>query len=191
MDEVSPDFSTALVETKSWTEVDRNQGDDKELGLDRDYSPTRTCDEVQIIEAHTVVDINSTPLDSECAKNESDCSVAEVYTPRIVYKEEDTNGETTLPTSVETLSAGIDESDLEPPAKKRSISAYPEQFIDDDRIADGVPSANETTAPPMLFGSFVDPGKADPNIAISLESADLWHQFYQAGTEMIITKSGR
>ena len=28
-------------------------------------------------------------------------------------------------------------------------------------------------------------------IAITLEGADLWHQFFQAGTEMIITRAGR
>ncbi len=33
--------------------------------------------------------------------------------------------------------------------------------------------------------------KSDPNIKISLENADLWQQFHQIGTEMIITKLGR
>ena len=63
--------------------------------------------------------------------------------------------------------------------------------MDDEVIADPLPPAVEPPVPPMLFGSFVNPGKGDPNIVVSLESADLWHQFYQAGTEMIITKSGR
>lgn len=33
--------------------------------------------------------------------------------------------------------------------------------------------------------------KSDPNIKISLENAELWQQFHQIGTEMIITKLGR
>jgi len=33
--------------------------------------------------------------------------------------------------------------------------------------------------------------KSDPNIKIELENAELWQQFHQIGTEMIITKLGR
>jgi len=33
--------------------------------------------------------------------------------------------------------------------------------------------------------------KSDPNIKIALENAELWQQFHQIGTEMIITKLGR
>lgn len=43
----------------------------------------------------------------------------------------------------------------------------------------------------MQFGTFLQPGKKDPRIMIALEGAELWDQFFQAGTEMIITKSGR
>lgn len=43
----------------------------------------------------------------------------------------------------------------------------------------------------MRFGTYLLPEKQDKNIIISLEGAELWHQFYQVGTEMIITKSGR
>jgi hypothetical protein len=41
------------------------------------------------------------------------------------------------------------------------------------------------------FGTILPPGKKDPRIVIALEGAELWDQFFQAGTEMIITKSGR
>ncbi len=48
------------------------------------------------------------------------------------------------------------------------------------------------TIPPCLsFGTYIPPEKVDKNIMFSLEGAELWHQFYQVGTEMIITKSGR
>lgn len=30
-----------------------------------------------------------------------------------------------------------------------------------------------------------------PNVSVKLQNADLWSQFHQIGTEMIITKSGR
>ncbi len=43
----------------------------------------------------------------------------------------------------------------------------------------------------LQFGTHLQPGMRDNNIVISLEGAELWHQFFQAGTEMIITKSGR
>jgi len=43
----------------------------------------------------------------------------------------------------------------------------------------------------ISFGTHLPLEKQDQNIVIALEGAELWHQFYQAGTEMIITKSGR
>lgn len=43
----------------------------------------------------------------------------------------------------------------------------------------------------LSFGTHLAPEKQDRNVIISLEGAELWHQFFQAGTEMIITKSGR
>ena len=33
--------------------------------------------------------------------------------------------------------------------------------------------------------------RSDPNIKINLESEELWREFHQLGTEMIITKLGR
>ncbi len=35
------------------------------------------------------------------------------------------------------------------------------------------------------------PGEKDPNIKADLENSDLWSQFNDVGTEMIITKTGR
>ena len=35
------------------------------------------------------------------------------------------------------------------------------------------------------------PGQKDPNIKADLENSDLWSQFNDVGTEMIITKTGR
>lgn len=43
----------------------------------------------------------------------------------------------------------------------------------------------------MQFGTVLPAGKKDPRIVIVLEGAELWDQFFRAGTEMIITKSGR
>ena len=34
-------------------------------------------------------------------------------------------------------------------------------------------------------------GQKDPNIKADLENSDLWSQFNDVGTEMIITKTGR
>ena len=35
------------------------------------------------------------------------------------------------------------------------------------------------------------PGQKDPNIKADLENSELWSQFNEVGTEMIITKTGR
>ncbi len=43
----------------------------------------------------------------------------------------------------------------------------------------------------ISFGTHLPPEKQDQNVMVALEGSDLWHQFFQAGTEMIITKSGR
>lgn len=46
--------------------------------------------------------------------------------------------------------------------------------------------------PPCLrYGTYLPPERQDKTIIVALEGAELWHQFYLAGTEMIITKSGR
>ena len=43
----------------------------------------------------------------------------------------------------------------------------------------------------IQFGTILPAGNKDPRIRIVLEGAELWDQFFRAGTEMIITKSGR
>ena len=44
---------------------------------------------------------------------------------------------------------------------------------------------------PAVSMPCVEPGKKDPRIHVSLEGGELWRQFLQVGTEMIITRSGR
>ena len=50
---------------------------------------------------------------------------------------------------------------------------------------------------PLGYEALTGPGSAnsvvkrDPNIKVNLENDDLWTQFHQIGTEMIITKLGR
>lgn len=44
---------------------------------------------------------------------------------------------------------------------------------------------------PISSLTSVEPGKKDPRIHVSLEGGELWRQFLQVGTEMIITRSGR
>ena len=202
MDKVSPDFASTLVETKSWTDGDCDSVEEQNIEITTSSPTTFTKSSQQIAEAHSVVDIHSIPLEEE---SRSDCSVAEVFTPRLSSNQDDSPA-TTRPSSVEPLqqveesslhgaararSISTDESDLQPPAKRVSISTYPDQITDEVNSIEQMQASAPNTPSPMLFGSFVAPGKADPNIVVSLEGADLWHQFYQAGTEMIITKSGR
>ena len=52
-------------------------------------------------------------------------------------------------------------------------------------------SENEDASPAKKTKTSPGKSRKGSNIAVTLEGADLWHQFYSAGTEMIITKSGR
>ena len=44
---------------------------------------------------------------------------------------------------------------------------------------------------PSSSASVGPPGQRDPNIKADLENSELWSQFNEVGTEMIITKTGR
>ena len=102
-----------------------------------------------------------------------------------------------------------------------SFRNYPNQMVDMTKILPQLsfaqpshsatsatsPSSSSATEQPMSkcieiyggggvpacisFGTHLAPEKQDHNVIISVEGAELWHQFFQAGTEMIITKSGR
>lgn len=61
-----------------------------------------------------------------------------------------------------------------------------EPVMSDDAI--GTDDHHSTVNKPM---SPQKPSRLRSNIDVTLEGADLWHQFYSAGTEMIITRSGR
>lgn len=49
-----------------------------------------------------------------------------------------------------------------------------------------VPAPRQMQMPPRYGMS-----QGLPGVAVKLQNADLWSQFHQIGTEMIITKSGR
>ena len=201
MDEVSPDFSSTVVKTRSWTDTDCDQIEEQSIETNTP-SPTAFTTSSQIAKANCVV-VNTIPVEEGCAHEETDCSVAKVFTPRIPSKQRDANPEaslsvpydvvqqpemSTLPTT--NCSSATDGPNFQPTSR---VATYPENFVDKVKAVEPVqtPAAAEATPSPILFGSFAAPGKADPSIVVQLEAADLWHQFYQAGTEMIITKSGR
>lgn len=52
----------------------------------------------------------------------------------------------------------------------------------------GDPTATAISNPSLCPGV---PGKKDPNVKVTLENEELWRQFDEVGTEMIITKTGR
>ena len=204
MDKISPAFDSTLVEAKSWSEDDYTPAKEQHQDVTA-CSPASIPSNTQIVEVHNVVDIHSIPLD-EGAPNESDCSVAEVFTPSLPPKQDgDAIAELADPPTLEDppqhaeesilsgqpSSINMEEPDMQPPSAKASISSFPDQYMEEVKTSESIQPAADTNSSPMLFGSFVAPGKLDPNIVVSLEGADLWHQFYQAGTEMIITKSGR
>lgn len=201
MDEVSPDFSSTVVETRSWTDAVCDQVEEQSIDT-RTSSPTAFTISSQIAKANSVV-VSTIPVEEECGHTETDCSVAEVFTPRNPSKQHDASPEATLPipcdvvqqTKLSALPATNcnNGQDFQPPSRGASVSTYSENFMDEVKAVESIQTSAtaEATPSPMLFGSFVAPGKVDPNIVVQLEAADLWHQFYQAGTEMIITKSGR
>ena len=51
--------------------------------------------------------------------------------------------------------------------------------------------APRSVKPPPSSFDHAHSSNSSSKVVITLEGADLWHQFCQAGTEMIITKSGR
>lgn len=53
------------------------------------------------------------------------------------------------------------------------------------------PDAEQVDINSMASTPYVEPGKKDPRVHVSLEGGELWRQFLQVGTEMIITRSGR
>ena len=60
----------------------------------------------------------------------------------------------------------------------------------------GMPFATPAPVPrmgmdPSSSASVGPPGQRDPNIKADLENSELWSQFNEVGTEMIITKTGR
>lgn len=203
MDEVSPDFSSTVVKTRSWTDTDCDQVEEQSIETGTS-SPSAFTTSSQIAKANSVV-VNTIPVEEEFAHTETDCSVADVFTPRFPSKQHDTSPEATrtIPCNVvqqpdmSTLStsncSATNGSHFQPPSRGASISTNPENLTDEVKAVEPIQASAtaEATPSPMPFGSFVASRKADPNIVVQLEAADLWHQFYQAGTEMIITKSGR
>ena len=204
MDKISPAFDSTLVEAKSWSDGDCNTSKEQVQDITA-CSPTSIPCNSQIVEVHNVVDIHSIPLDEDGAPNESDCSVAEVFTPRLPPKQDDASVEPKLEEPLQQTEESVlsgpsssinmeqEQDNMQPLSSKASISSFPDQYMEKMHVKTSEPiqPAVDTNPSPMLFGSFVSPGKLDSNVVVSLEGADLWHQFYQAGTEMIITKSGR
>ena len=202
MDKISPAFDSTLVEAKSWSDGDCHTSKEQIQEITA-CSPTSIPCNRQIVEVHNVVDIHSIPLDEDGAPNESDCSVADVFTPILPPKQDDASvepkleeplhqsEESVLSNRSSTINMEQEQDSMQPLSSKASISSFPDQYIEEVKTSEPIQSAVDTNPSPMLFGSFVSPGKLDPNVVVSLEGADLWHQFYQVGTEMIITKSGR
>ncbi len=62
----------------------------------------------------------------------------------------------------------------------------------EESLQDAIPAAqptSSTSSPGEKRQS--QSGNGESKVEVTVEGADLWHQFYQAGTEMIITRAGR
>ncbi len=61
----------------------------------------------------------------------------------------------------------------------------------DQDLQDPFPTQPSSFSPDEKRQNSQPAGKGGSKITVTVEGADLWHQFYQAGTEMIITRAGR
>ena len=219
MDQVSPalQFGGDKVETRSWESSSpqechsprRSVHTPAPCGLERDDSPPNLAKP----EIYSVLTMENNP-------DESRDSTVEPLTPAnlhilqeqesVVCKEEkhlDSDYGCSVPLIIDDDSDTIDQTDIEGKEDCYTIPAHSVDPIDNfgdyqDQMVDVPPSAAaEVQAPKrsdvctipqcLQFGTYLPREQQDKNVMISLEGAELWHQFYQAGTEMIITKSGR
>ena len=220
MDQVFPElqFGVDKVETYSWESNSPHAGKSPSDVIysapcppqHRSSPANPTEPEVYSVEGHGSRDCSAEPL------SPANLQIMQDQDP-VVCKEEEQGSDY----SCELLDAGADPNEVRAKPKKEylnpqastsldAMSSYGE-YSQDPAIVNvppppppPLPSSSATanpmmsesgdlcTIPPcMRFGTYLPPEKQDKNIMISLEGAELWHQFYQAGTEMIITKSGR
>ena len=215
MDQVSPalQFCIDKVETCSWesSSPQRDQSPCESIpagacSADQGHPPAQLVKP----EIYTVMTVESNP-------SESRDSTAEPLTPAglqvlqeeesVVCKEEKDSSDYScgmLPCDASGSSNGENTK-----TKKKPYGAHASSMDDIDTFGDyqtqmvEVPPSTSSEPPVtkcadicsipqcLRFGTYIVPEQQDKNIMISLEGAELWHQFYQAGTEMIITKSGR
>lgn len=211
MDQVSPalQYGSEKVETCSWESSSPHacqSSNDSTLATSLNYSSNQQTESV----AYSVVTVAGNPrsrdssvephspgnlqiMQEPVCKEEEQLSSNEYHCGEMALSDDAALIEVADPSSPEVrsksgyhssrASAGVYEGEEEP---------YQQQVVDMTAPPASVAGSSLRSIPQCVrFGTFLPPGKQDKKIVISLEGAELWHQFYQAGTEMIITKSGR
>lgn len=175
MDQISPAVGTSSVETSGWNHS-------------RSQSPDIGCDVVSTTSLESSSTTPETDLTTSTTNQPCDSfsSVIKAATVTLLNGETssrqdpqeevlDEHSEKELPDIEETRSS----SDLEHENKKPRIeSAVAEGFMCHSEVI----THKEAT----IFTE-----SQDSSISVALEGDDLWQQFHHAGTEMIITKTGR
>lgn len=211
MDQVSPalQYGVDQVETCSWESSSPHayqSSNDSTLTGPLELSTNR-----QETVAYSVITSKGNPPSRSRDSTPSPANLQIMQESGVVCKEEEqqqhSSSEYSCSMTLSDDASILDAADpnlQEVPSKKRyrGTRASASAFEDEDyqHIVDmTVPpstSAEDSTGGRgipqcMQFGTFLQPGKKDSCIMIALEGAELWDQFFQAGTEMIITKSGR
>ena len=181
MDQVSPTFSEVHIETASWNNFSQ---------------PSTPATDVDIIttEHDIATEVCSVTVDGVLDTIERSAS-SRTLTPEVLPYEGDIDVETPIFQEVE---ADADDSVTTEPAPLVSSTAEPDigcaevqhLELDAHNAAKFPPKASANPGAGRVSKSRTAVTTC-PKIGVTLEGATLWQEFCNAGTEMIITKSGR
>lgn len=208
MDQVSPALQYGLdkVETRSWESSSPHacqSSNESVLASSLDYSSASQQTEGV---AYSVVTLEDNPRSRDSSVEPQSPANLQIMQESVCKEESEqhSSNEYSCGMAMSDDAALIEVADPSSPEvrSKRgyhaSVGVYEEEpyqrrIVDMTALpaAEGQGGGLHTIPQCVQFGTYLQPGKQDKNIVISLEGAELWHQFYQAGTEMIITKSGR
>ena len=183
MDQISPAFSEAHIETASW---------------DHFSQPCTPATDVDIIttEPDTATEVCSVTVGGILDIDIERTASSDTLTPEVLPYEGDIDVETDI---FQEAEIDVDDSvttEPTPLVSNATTAAEPEigrakvRHLDEQ---DAVESPPKASAKPGGTGkvSKSRPAVTSSKIVVTLEGALLWQEFCKAGTEMIITKSGR
>ena len=158
-------------------------------------SPAVTL-EVQKVETTSWYSLSQPPTPTDSIEITTEQTTDDIFSVEGNPPSESSDSEPLTPSSIrgygmrneeEIIVTSSPEQELESPVRPAKKPRHLSSFSLAENIDIHVTPSNSKTS-----SSVKQQAKAGGSkIVVTLEAADLWHQFYQAGTEMIITKSGR